>query len=196
MFTRGPIPDPGTFPQKYDPSGYFNNPGGTNPFPMPNNSPVGAWTSGDMVLSWVPFGAGGAGRRAIWSSPVFDFRPEFRASDGRRPLAQPVHGRSTGAGAYLWVQVTGLNVQANASTGLRVTANEFAHIYDSELVSGTSPEADITTYFLGSQPSALVPFQPPGSGYPVRFWRVQVTFTYAQALVGGEPPFIMFAAVY
>lgn len=193
MFTRGPIPDPGQFPEKYEPTGYFHNPGGTLPFPMPQNAPAAAWTSGDMSFAWVA--TPGGGLTATWNSPLFDFRPEFRAGDGRRPLAQPVHGRSTGAGAYLWIQVTGLTSAVDVTNTLTVTVLEFSHVYDSEQVSQTAPVADISTYFIGGQPSALVPIFPPGSGYPVRFWRASITFTYVTA-PAALPAFTLFSAVY
>ena len=191
--TRGPLPYPDQFPEKYDPSGYFHNPGGTLPFPMPQNTPAAAWTSGDIAFAWVvPVGGG---LTTTWVSPLFDFRPEFRGGDGRRPLAQPVHGRSTGAGAYLWLQVSGLTSAIDVTNTLNVTTQEFSHVYDSEQVVQTSPTADISTYFIGGQPSALVPLQPPGAGYPVRFWRASITLAYATA-PAALPAFTLFAAVY
>lgn len=196
MYTRSPVPFPEEFPAKYDPSGYFQNPGGTIPFPMPTNVPVGAWTGQPDVLTFGPGSIVGGSRVAAWGSPVFDFRPEFRASDGRAPAnAQPVLGRSTGAGTYLWVQTTGLDSTLDATANLMVEIIELSHIYDSTALRTCTPVSDITSYFVGQQASAIVPIQPPGQGYPVRFWRAQITFTFLVP-PAVDPVFTVFAAVY
>jgi hypothetical protein len=61
---------------------------------------------------------------------------------------------------------------------------------------------DITTEFIGSKPSAIVQFLPPGAGYPVRYYRVSITFqytvdgTFAGAAGWPDNRFRLYAAYY
>ncbi|MAH45646.1 hypothetical protein CMI37_07440 [Candidatus Pacearchaeota archaeon] len=169
------IPQPWPPPQPFDDSGQWSNPGGTNPYPTPTKMPVGVWSGATQVVSCA------AGATATWGSPVFDLRPEFRASDGRRPTPSiPIWKPSTitgGAGGKLWVQI--LNTDTENLFGLTVVAQEFGHISDVQNVVTCSGLEDVTTEFIPTAQSCLLTYVPPGAGYPVRFYQLQLAFSVA-----------------
>ena len=89
--------------------------------------------------------------------------------------------RPSGAGGKLWVQTTNLTsgpVVGQTGFGFEVTAEEFAHVNDPSDLPQIAPVEDITSDFVGRIPSALSIFVPPGGGYPVRYYRCILTFTY------------------
>jgi hypothetical protein len=98
------------------------------------------------------------------------------SNTGAVPIWKP-----SGAGGKLWVQVTNLTsgpVAGQTGFGFQVLAKEMANINDPTDLQQIAPREDITSDFVGRIPSAIPTFLPPGSGYPVRYYRVSLTFQY------------------
>jgi hypothetical protein len=59
-------------------------------------------------------------------------------------------------------------------------SREYAQIYDPTQVERVSADAKITLDVAASgtsqPPSVVLPYLPPGSGNPVRYWRVEIAF--------------------
>jgi len=184
---------PGHIPQKggWNDDHYLKNPSGTNPYPYPGSMPEGMWQQTPFVMKWTTTGLpAGVAARSVWASPIFDTLPNMRGSmtgsgsSGNGGVgAQPIWIQR-GAMGKLWIQITGLDVRGWSRFGLRVTAQEHAHILDPSNTRAVTPAADITTEFAGTQPSCILQFYPTGAGYPVRFWKVEVTFDMLKDLNG------------
>lgn len=185
---------PWTPPQRHDTSGQYYNPGGTNPFPAPRDMPKGVWSGMSQIIN-VP-AAGGA--TVTWSSPIFDLRPEFRASDGRRPTPSiPIWKPSTvtgGAGGKLWVQIQNTNTVDLG--GLTVIAQEFAHISDVQQCISVDGGEDISSEFVPTAQSTVLTFVPVGAGYPIRFYQLQLQFTVDPASLGTGCVLPIYTAYY
>jgi len=184
-------PQPWPPPERFNASGHYYNPAGTNPFPAPRDLPLGVWSGSYSVLNIT---AGAAA--ATWQSPVFDLRPEFRASDGRRPLPSiPIWKPSTvtgGAGGKLWVQIQ--NTDTADISGLTVIAQEFAHISDVNQMISVDGGEDITSEFNPLAQSTILTFVPPGAGYPCRYYRLNLSFSTISG--AGSPSLPIFSAYY
>jgi hypothetical protein len=191
--------NPGAFPgTNYDPSGLRHNPAGTIPFPYPQNAPSGLWDGGRGSLTWTNNADGLLTTK--WSSPLFDLRPYLRAAQsgftGGTPVWLPM-----GGGGKLWVQIDNIAKTLPApatndwTTNLQVIAREFGHINDPLEISQITADADITSEFTGAQDSAVLTFLPVGQGYPIRWYRVEVEFTYLIARAA-PPPFAVCASYY
>ena len=182
-----PWPPPG----KYDPSGFNQNPAGVFPAPPPRDLGPGNWFGPQTILSW-DAGVGDVLLTATWQSPIFDLRPDLRqagiANPRRDSGAAPVWRVGSGAGGQLFVQVLGIDgslstpPNGTALTSLTVVAQEFAHVSDmNQLASITTPEDITAAYFTANKSSALIAAFPPGSGFPIRYWRYRLTFELRQA---------------
>ena len=174
----------GYYPAKTDSSGFNYNPAGSIPQPVPKVYTVpGEWV-GEAIPLQALFGPGIAPviRTLLWSTPVFDLRPELRASGGRAPVnSVPIWRQLFGVGGKLWVELTGFNNQAFSKTGLRIRSTEFAHITDPGRIAQISDPEDVTSEVVGPAPAAILVFVPPGDGYPVRFWRLTLRIDYLVA---------------
>ena len=106
--------NPGVFPAKVTDAGYRKNPMGSEPFPYPSGMPVALWNASPIKLNWVTAGLpAGLFARAVWQSPIFDLRPEFRNS-----------GMSKGSGqGYLVAQAPSLNAARAPAATTTVTQN-------------------------------------------------------------------------
>ena len=191
--------NPGAFPgTNYDPSGLRHNPAGTIPFPYPQNAPSGLWNGGRGSLTWTNNSAGLL--TAKWQSPLFDLRPQLRAAMEGLTGGTPVW-LSMGGGGKLWVQIDNISKDLPApatndwTTNLQVIAREYGHINDPLEVSQITADADITSEFTGDQDSAVLTFLPTGQGYPIRWYRAEVEFTYLVPRAA-PPPFAVCAAYY
>lgn len=185
-------------PQGYDPSGFSKNPAGVFPAPPPRNLGPGCWFGAQTPLFWVA-GAGEVVRTAQWDSPTFDLRPDLRqaglanprANTGALPIWKPM-----GAGGQLYVQVMNIDGSIDALTNLAVVAIEFAHPSDPNQTAQITTEEDITTaYFTAGKQAAMIATFPPGTGYPIRFWRYRLRFDTFSSHVA-DPPFTITAAYY
>lgn len=191
--------NPGAFPgANFDPSGLRNNPAGTIPFPYPTNAPSGLWDGGRSSLTWTNNADGLL--TAKWQSPLFDLRPYLRAAmqglTGGTPVWLPM-----GAGGKLWVQVDNITKTLPAPAtnnwveNLQVISREYGHVNDPQGVVQITADADITSEFTGDEDAAVLTFLPPGQGYPIRWYRVEVEFTYLVPRAAA-PPFAVCAAYY
>jgi hypothetical protein len=191
--------NPGAFPgTNYDPSGLRNNPAGTIPFPYPQNAPSGLWDGGRASLTWTNNADGLL--TAKWQSPLFDLRPYLRAAmqglTGGTPIWLPM-----GGGGKLWAQVDNISktlpapAANNWVANLQVISREYGHVNDPQSISQITADADITSEFTGGEDSAVLTFLPPGQGYPIRWYRVEIEFTYLVARAA-PPPFVVCAAYY
>lgn len=181
----------------YDPTGMRYNPGQTIPYPMPKNVPVGLW-SGDRAQ--LVFGAGVAPvvRTASWGSPLFDLRPDLRSSDGFLNKGIPLWHAGYGGTGKLWIQLANLRAAPDNTEALQVTSQEFAHIYDADQVQAVSGAVDITADVISGTdgpPSVVIGFLPIGDGYPVRYWRINLTFD-RMATFAADPVITVCAAYY
>jgi hypothetical protein len=194
---------PGQIPAKVTDAGYLKNPLGSLPYPAPANMPIGVWQQTPTTLTWVQNPTPGVFLRAFWRSPTYDLRPELRgvmatAGTQRNTGATPIW-IAKGAAGKLWVQVDRLDTRTWGLTGLQVTSTEFASVRDpNDLQQITDPE-DITTEFVTASGCAMGSFLPPGSGYPVRFYRVLLTFNFlvdSSAVAGWPDPGYRLSAAY
>jgi hypothetical protein len=173
----------------YNPDGYTNNPGSSVPGPWPSLSNTAWWSGERTAIVWTPQPLPIAVNnpvywRAQWQSPLFDLRPELRGSGQGIANGVPIWKAGYQAGTKLWAQVTGLNKGTDgpprqaAIEALRVTAQAFAHVNNAQLVVATDPPVDITRDLThnGGVDSRILQFYPTGDGYPIRYWRVVLTF--------------------
>jgi hypothetical protein len=189
MTYRLPFPLPG----QYDPSGPFNNPGGTNPLPAPGNIPTPCWFGAALNLNWVASGVVGINLTSSWASPIFDMRPDIRGlspnnAGGFTRVAQGAAGaRSMMAGvpmwnpsAQLWVQLSNpinqFGLLGGNLLGFEILATEQVHISNPQNLQTVSPAQDITEEFTTMGESSILGWTPVGDGRPARFYRLQLTF--------------------
>lgn len=201
----------------FNPVGPNRNPGGTNPFPLPNELPVPCH---DLPITQLAWGAGAvAGNTAVgiveattftatWQSPIFDLRPELRGSsmsaplsspDGTVPGVVPIWRQTYGAGGQLFVQVENLLSNTRALTGLVVHAIELGHVNDVRRIVTIAQPEDVSSNFTNHQQSAVLVFVPPGSGYPMRYWQVRLVFdilTDVDNISAAGPDYFLSGAYY
>ena len=115
--------------------------------------------------------------------------------------AVPIY-RASGGG-HLYVQVFGLlDIQSSLSS-LEVLSTEFANVWSAQSQGAAGSPAnvpqiiepeDVTDQFAALVPSTILVFDPPGAGYHVRYWSLQLTFN--KLAVIPDPAFRVAAAVY
>ncbi len=167
---------PYPLPGKWDPSGPFRNPGGTNPLPAPANLPSTVWFGGRVPLTWTA-GTGNVLVRATWASPTYDLCPWLRgiSPDSENSLLAGATPIWTGMATRFRFQVSspaanglgGLDLR-----GLRVSYREFGHISQVTQVNAIDARQDVTAQFTSSQASSIVILDPK----PIRYYRVGVVF--------------------
>ena len=197
MSTQLPYP----LPEGYTSSPYWNNPSQTNPFPAPAGLPYQAWSTPRTTVTWTapptdPLDSLFT-EAAYWQSPLFDLRPELRGSDGARQTGVPIWGALS---KKLWVQVSGLLTTVagtRCTEGLTVVSREYGEIYDPTQIQRISADAKITLDVASSgtsqPPSVILPYYPPGSGTPVRYWRLEIAFRRLDLL---QVPIVVSGAFY
>lgn len=190
----------------------YRNPYGSIPGPDPKDIPKTLWASQTYRVAWQ--GVVSGTDTAIWQSPTFDLRPDLRSAQSMKVSGVPIWDTS----ARLYIQFFGLS-GTDVTNGLRMEYREYANTTFGEITQAAPnravanpgvpnqigndpivrvmPRTDITSeLMLGvDQPdSAIVVFETLGEGYPVRYWRVELLFTY----YGGVPgPALAFqAAMY
>jgi len=168
---------PYPLPGKWDPSGPFRNPGGTNPLPRPANLPVTVWFGARVPLTWETINADGVLFRATWASPVFDLYPWLRgmSPDSANQLAAGANPIWNGPSSLFRFQLNspatnglgGLDLR-----GFRATYREFGHISQVTQVESIDAEQDITAQVTAAQDASVVLIQPKN----IRYYRVFTTF--------------------
>jgi hypothetical protein len=195
-----PVLPPG---DPFDSTGPYQNPGSTQPFPQPNNVPAPGWFGPNYQLDWRGAASGNTNdissiqcRFAIWRSPTFDLRPEFRGvvqsesitTSGVQPIWRP-----GGAGGQLLIGVHFGNNGNSSLLDLNIVSYDEASPWDPNNLWPITAEQDVTTTFTTANQSGLG-FQPPqanrgvngigtfqapgGSGGPVRYWRLVLVFRF------------------
>jgi hypothetical protein len=147
----------------------------------------------------------GALYRYIWTSPTFDLRPDLRSGQGAPKNGLPVW--STAARLFVQIMgdpsrgdppSPGTQPAINTA-GLAVTSTEHVNIMTDFSTKSRPGEGsvggadlvqlstkDVSALFVATPGATaiVVGFVPPGTnlgggeGYPVRYWRLQLTFDY------------------
>jgi len=151
---------------------------------------------------------------ATWESPWYDLRPDLRSSQQQVKLGVPIWTRS----ARLYVELSGPPGTAGGftSTGFSASFSEYAEnlsLDPGQVILGApgtipaplqplpvlpSPPVNVTSTFfpgIGLSYSTQGVFAPPGTtagggeGYPIRYWKVRLGFTYFwPGLLPNTPP--------
>lgn len=176
MSTELPYP----FFTEFDPSGPYRNPGQTLPRPSAQNLPAGCWIGGRSGLTWTAVDpvATGATFRATWSSPIFDLRPDLGVMSqnqaNRSPSAVPIwRAAGMNVGVKLWVQISNLS---GVNESVRVETTEEGHVCDVAQIQTILYPQEITAEFTSRNQNSILGFTPYGDGYPIRYWRLNLTF--------------------
>lgn len=178
---RGYPGQPLPYPESYNPDPMFANASGTIPGPAVSGLPYSQWQIPRTPLHWTnpnPLDSSYV-TAGYWQSPVYDLRPEIRSADGSRSVGVPIWAAP---GKKLWVQVDGLTSEVNgvvATADLYVASREYANIFDPQQVVRVTADADVSAEWASgtNQPDSIIlSFLPPGSGYPVRYWRCELAF--------------------
>jgi hypothetical protein len=179
-------------PGPYNPTITQQNVAGTVPGPLAPQL-MAYWQQPDTLLMWGDASEQGLAlyggtsyvtQRAVWATPTFDLRPEFRGSAGLTPQGVPIsRGTFYGLGASLACQVF---LSGEIPNDLYITTMEFGTIYDAQnSMAALGRPVDVTSVLgdgvgaaSGNLRSALFNWRPPAS--PIRFWRVALIFnTYS-----------------
>jgi len=178
-----------------DPTSFEYNPNGTMPFPSPPNRPVGLWDGGTAQVLLQTSLNPDIWRTGLWQSPTFDLRPDLRSSTGGEQIGVPIWN-----GGSLFVMVNGLTSANNAATnGLRVTYTEIASPNKGYELKQVTEPIQITDEFTtnGEKQSAILQFYSVNFSQPVRFWRIQIQFTWTLDIsLEGTPQFSVDSAYY
>jgi hypothetical protein len=180
----------------------YRNPNATLPAPAPSNMPVTEWATPSLPLTWT--GVVGGVDTATWRSPIFDLHPDIRSAQGDKKQGVPVWNSYY---AHLYVQVSGL-LRTNTNTErLSLYYREYANTTWGTVISpqpvpagiplqapyqavvNVSAWVDITGELMQgiAQPDSVVlVFEPIGSGYPVRYWMVELRFVKRGGVAGGN----------
>lgn len=172
----------------------------TTDLPTPNAGRLDdvqwAWYGTRITLDWTgvsvaPFGLRPAGilYSAVYTSPIFDLRPDLRSSQAGPKQGVPIWSRS----ARLYLQFAAPNnLILPYPSGIQAATREFTQPVVAQNVVGTPNLefigiADVSALFNTStsgQKAILAGFYPPGTtlgageGYPVRYWRIQIDFSF------------------
>lgn len=197
----------------------YRNPNGTIPSPSASDIPKTLWITEVMSVPWQ--GPINGVDTAVWKSPTFDLRPDLRSSQSMVKAGVPIWDTS----ARLYVQIFGLANNVTNTDALTLVYREngnttwgqvtqpgpnrsvpnsgFPNQIGRDPVVPISAAIDITSeMMLGSfQPdSVILVFETLGSGYPVRYWSVDLTWTNTTSWTDTAPangPAISFqAAMY
>lgn len=194
----------------------YRNPYGSVPSPDAKEIPKTLWTTqAGMPIAWQGLNANG-NDTAFWATPVFDLRPDLRSARSTAKFGVPIWDGD----ARLYIQLFGLTAAAANTQFLRLGAQEFANTTFGQVTTpqparaallpgesvpaqiGRDPVVAVTSIIdlsselmMGTnQPnSVILVFAPLGEGYPVRYWKVQLSFVNIGAL---GPALSLQAAVY
>lgn len=200
------------YPTRFGVSPLYGNPEVTLPMPAGQGMPVALWEETEVSLSWnavagtwsgpvvVPDAAGaglnywqGGSYQMLWSTPIFDLRPDLRSGQGGVKNGVPIW-RSD---AKLYIQITDLITGSSSNvTGMRLVARDMANTTFAVITSRpevapmnsiyfVSSNIDVCTQLVqpaGQPPSIVIVASPPGTSAggggntPVRYWRFVLVF--------------------
>jgi hypothetical protein len=136
-----------------------------------------------------------AWRVSTLSYGTFDLRPDLADLGGNEESNSVPVWRSEGmnTGICLWIYINGLQSTVDATKSLTVTSTEYAHPISQRRMEQVKEPQDISTEFAGDKPAAALQCYPIGSPYPIRFWRIELTFTFNETLTAEPDLYSMFA---
>lgn len=139
----------------------------------------------------------------VWASPIFDLRPDIVSEQGNTKQGVPIWSHSarlrvllTGArGENIdminwiitgrqYVQLFNANVQRGNPTGTITPSPNMIQLNNFEATNLFFPTQNVNT--IGEAGGAMAGFVTPsadlggGEGYPVRYWRISLTFNLLQ----------------
>jgi len=190
------------FPSQFGTDPYYENPQGTIPGPPGPKLPR-PWYASRTNFEWdatavvAPPAPIGINYTYVWTSPIFDLRPDLRSADAGPKQGVPIWSRSDRLYIQLFAPTTtGLPVPL----GWTVTAQEFGQTNVAQSQRGVGGagatatpnvlgigQVNVTAQFTVTAPyqqSIIAGFSPPGTtlgggeGYPIRFWRLKLFFSY------------------
>ncbi|MAH47882.1 hypothetical protein CMI37_18820 [Candidatus Pacearchaeota archaeon] len=191
----------------------YRNPYGSIPSPAAKEIPKTLWyTQPGMQVAWR--GLQNSVDRAFWQTPTFDLRPDLRSAQSMAKAGVPIWDPT----ARLYIQIFGLTTTPATTENLRLGYRELANTTFGEITQAAPnravanpgfpnqtardplvyviPRVDITSELMmgTNQPdSAVLVFEPLGEGYPVRYWRVELSW---ENLDVAGPAISFQAAVY
>ncbi len=182
----------------------YSNPTASVPGPAALEN-RGYWTGPEVPVAWqlqngtlVPPANPQLGEQryyeATFETPIFDLRPDLRASaSAENQAAYPIwRGGAFGAGGTLQILInTGrpdnLQFLINSIPYMQVWAQEFAALSDPTDVrsitpppfgAGASGAIDVTSEFYQGSEAVLLNFIPPSN--PVRYWKTKLFFRFIE----------------
>ena len=194
-YPRTGYPGPTGVEGLYNPNIVYDNPTASVPGPYATEN-RGYWTGPDVPVAWIlqpgtvldpVFGLiEERFYRATWESPVFDLRPDLKASAGtENQAAYPIfRGGAFGAGGTLQILVRSDGFPINQIPNVTVWAQEFAAVTNPQDIVSVSPTptltagVDITSEFYQGEQAALLNFIPPSN--PVRYWKTKLHFQWVE----------------
>lgn len=168
------------------PDGYAN-PEGTSPGPAPLGTvrPVGYWESPAVSLAFV---GSATGRTALWGTTLFDLRTDLRGAENRELVGTPLN---RGSAAQLFISIAGLS---NNHLGMRLFMCQWGHAVDGLKAAQFLPWTNVTADIATGTDLAILDYFPPGSGYQMRYWKVQLRFQFGTQVVPARLPTIQVQA--
>jgi hypothetical protein len=190
---------------KYDPSGPYNNPGGTMPAPAGSSIPASVWNGSRNTLVWTTIAdvSNPVQYTTTWTTPVFDMRPDLGSvSDNRtdktgsKPIWNPA--------AQVWVQlvVTDDVVGSSRYYGLEILAQEWGHVLDLAQIAAITDFQNVTAQFTNTfvdsngNSNSVVGWYPVGDGNPMRYYQLKLTFNLLRQYSPTPPMIYVQGAAY
>mgnify|MGYP006171681325 CR=1 FL=1 len=150
--------------------------------------PTGAWFGAEAGLSWGPSAEANINRQALWSSPIFDLRPDLGGlspNEGNTLTtgAQRIWRMGgLGQGSRLFVSIGGMS--GTDIDGLELGYVEQAHPTRLTQIQDTQAEQLVTQALDSSRLRSTLIFIPPGDEWPIRYYRLRLIFK-VRANAGG-----------
>lgn len=193
--------------------------------PRDPRAPSGGWFSAGAIQGWQGIASGNtnanaSAREIIWTSPVYDLRPEFgswpQATASPQNRGQvPIWPNVSGGKAQLFVEIAiTQNAPMTDINGINITAATVGHPWDPNTLRVVVPEQDVSMYFLSSNsPRTASPAGSPGyfgqntlQGFctfcapgsadsPMRFWQLQIAIRNWKPLAA-DPTVVIQAGYY
>jgi hypothetical protein len=179
-------------PREPGANGYVS-PGGTVPFPAPEAAyrPVGYWEGEPGGIAWqaVAPGEQNVTVTGVWGTPLFNLRPDADSASSRQNRAFPINRV---AGTQLFVAINGLR---NPHLGMECYARILGHPVDPLKVTAVGPDTNMTADLSTGLDVAILSFLP-FSGFPLKYWQVQIRFDFTSVAPAVLPNITLQAGIY
>jgi len=186
-----PYPLGFSLPGNYNPTGTVTATGlASDPL---SNPAFGPWTQVGLVANQ-DFIASGVVGRAIWTSPLFDLRPDLKASHSYMPNAYRINRSAAfGAGAKLMCQTYGHDTIVG-NQDIAVYSVEYGHISEPQNIRWMQKRQEVTSDFFdnadGPEGCSILEIQPAGGSSPIRYWGVTLIFDIMDGALLDAPTFV------